>query len=670
MNQRWSRRTLIALILIFTLGVLPGASIVTRALQSGELFSPASGHAQIIAQGISSVPDEAAWHVVFHSINPGASVELQTQGAGFILVDTGGVLVDERERSALLAPAEAFFHTVPAMRLIPVGDRPAGVFMLDLVPLDTANDAGGGLPVFASDPFEAPGGIRDIDLARDLLAPGESTTIIANEAPVLVLVTLGAVRAESTDGTEASLRVGEAATFVGDIVLTAKGQAPASVVAAIIGREAPVSGSATPGATPAPASVGTVRATVYACPPLVNPTQASSGSCLRDPEAVALELSASDGDALRDVGPATERQGLLTWAGLASGEYVLRASGVKDGFDRFFVPGLEGIDGGGSGGYRVEDGGGYLIPISGDNADYELEVFAFLEEAAGSPTPEPTEPEPSESASSSVILIETPIPGQEPSPTPTRSATATPRPAPIVTATPRAIDSALVTSTAVARPRLGSIDARVLGCLNSIDAFDPATCAQAAGGFDLRLVSANGDVVGLDQATINDDGSVTWTDLPLGTYLFQQPVLLPGATTYFVPDRPLADDGSGYVVTIGADEPVASVDVYSLPPSPAPTPVPVESQDRDGDGIPDADEIALYGTDPNNLDTDGDGYSDGDEVLIYGTDPLNPASVPVGVEEGAVPIGSRADSDGDGWLDGDEVNLGTDPLDPASFPAG
>ena len=44
---------------------LPGLSLVTRALQSGEIFSPASGHAQVIAQGVAPMPDEAVWQAVF-----------------------------------------------------------------------------------------------------------------------------------------------------------------------------------------------------------------------------------------------------------------------------------------------------------------------------------------------------------------------------------------------------------------------------------------------------------------------------------------------------------------------------------------------------------------------------------------------------------------------------
>jgi hypothetical protein len=665
----------IALVLACALCSLPGLSLVTRALQSGEIFSPASGHAQVIAQGVASMPDEAAWRVVFHSIDPGGAAELSAGGPGFILVDTGGVIVEEGTRSTLLAPAEAAFHASPTSRLIPIGERPTGVFALDLVPPDAVANAGDGIPVFASDPFSAPDGTRDIDLVRDLLEPGESTTVIGNETPVLVLVTLGAVRAEATDGSAASLRVGEATTFSGDVVLTAEGQVPSTVIAAVIGREAPVAAVAgTPGATPVPVSVGSVQVTAYACPPLVEPDQASPGRCLRDPEAVALELAMDDGAALRDVGPSTERQGLPTWVGLAGGDYVLRATGFKEGFDRFFVRGLDGIGGSGEAGFGTDESTGYLIPISADTANYALEVYVFAADEAASPTPVEAEPEPT--GNSSVILIETPVPGQTPSPTPTRAVTATPRPAPIVTATPRATESAIISSTAVARARLGTIEVRILGCVDSADAFDPANCVQAVDGFDARLVSEEGEIIELDDATIGEDGSVTWQNVPLGTYLFQQPVLLPGTATYFAADLPLAENGTGYVLTIDADEPVASVDIFNLPALPEPAADPA-LLDSDADGILDGDETAIYGTDPGSADSDLDGVADGAE-LAAGTDPLV-ADSGAGVDtdgDGLLDADEAAfgtdlgiaDSDGDGWFDGDEVSIGTDPLDAGSIP--
>ena len=684
MTRRRAGRALTALLLVAALSGLPGLGVVTRALQGGDIFSPASGHAQVIAQGIASFSGEVAWRVVFHSIDPSRSTESVTDGPGFILVDTGGVVATEEGRAALLAPAEAVFHA-SAARLSPIAGRPAGIFTIDIVGPNAAADAGGGIPVFASDRFSPPRGGRDVDLVRDLLEPGESTTVIGNETPVVVLVTLGQIRAEASDGSAMSLRVGEAATFSGDIVLTSEGQAPATFVTAVIGREAPLPAAAgTPGATPVAESVGSVQLTVYACPPLVGVAEASPGRCLRDPEAVSLQLAAIEDDAVRDVGPSTERQGLPTWSGLPGGEYVIRATGFKDGFGRFFVRALEGIDGGGEEGYGAGQSGGYVIPISADAADYALEVYVFAAGAEATPsaaetvtaatTPEATA---TQTGMPSVIQIETAVPGASPTPT------ATSRPEPIVTATPRPTRTAIITSTAVARPRRGSVDVRVFACADSIETFDPANCAQAVDAFEVQLVAEDGGIIGMDEATIGNDGSITWEDLPLGSYLLQQPLLLPGTETYYVLDLPLADDGSGYVVTIAADDPVASVDIFGLPPSPvaaAPT-APPAGLDTDADGLLDADETAVYGTDPANPDSDLDGVGDGAEVTA-GTNPLAadaPAVQPAADSDGDRLLdGDEAafgtdpanpDSDGDGWFDGDEVNLGTAPLDATSFPA-
>ena len=680
---------------------LPGLALSIRAMQSGEIFSPASGHAQVIAQGVANLSGNSVWRTVFHSVAPGEDAELPLSGPGFILVDTGGVIIDDEGRSALLAPAEAVFTTGGVALLAVIGERPAGVFAINAVSPDDAADAGGGIPVYASAPFEVPPGERDFNLVRDLLEPGESTTVIGDAAPVLVVVTLGAVSVEASDGSSANLRVGEAATFTGDVVITADGQAPSTFVAAVIGRETSRTAIGTPGATPRPVAVGSVQLTLYACPPLVSPGDASPGRCLRDPEAAALALDSLD-DPARDVGPSSERQGLPTWVGLPGGEYALRASSFKDGFGRFFVQGLEGVTGEGNEGFPAAEDGGYLIPISSDAADYSLEVYVLAPgdgatpAAAASTTPIPTAPtapaaEATEEATApagpteipSVIQIETAVPGgPTATPRPRATSTPTPRPNPIARATVVATERPLVNSTAVARPSQGTVGVRVFGCQDSIDLFNPANCAQSADGFDVRLISEDGETIALTDATIESDGSVSWKNLPLGTYLFQQPVMLSGAVTYYAPEFTLAENGAGYVVTIDTDEPVAAIDVYNLPPPPAalsPTVAPV-ALDSDLDGIPDADETGIYGTDPVNADSDFDGVLDGAE-LGAGSDPLvaDPAAADVDSDGDGLLDGdeaafstdpSSADSDGDGWFDGDEVNIGTDPLDGASFPVG
>jgi hypothetical protein len=429
----------------------------------------------------------------------------------------------------------------------------------------------------------------------------------------------------------------------------------------------------------------------------VTAASASADTCLRDPEAVALTLSAIDGPELRDVGPSRERQGRPAWTGLPAGDYALQATEFKDGFGRFFVRGLDGLADGAEAGFPAGVRGGYVVPV-GDVADYMLEVFALGPAGDDSPTPaaistpqsvvtpEPTAaPGPTGTAGPTAIPSVIEIEGEESGLMPLPTATATPRPSPLATATPRAAARPIVTSTAVARPRLGLIELRVFGCANPIEIFDPASCAQAVDGFDVRLIDEDGAVIGLDQATIGNDGVMVWEDLPLGSYLVQQPVLLPGATTYYVPDLPLNADSSGYIATIDRENPVATIAIYSLPPSAPPTVAPVEQTalDSDGDGLPDADETGIYGTGPGIADTDGDGVSDGAEIAA-GTNPLV-ADATAPVDTGGDSDGDRLadadeaafgtdpnnpDSDGDGYYDGDEVNLGTNPLDPASVPSG
>ena len=686
----------LALGLILVLGGLPGIALVTKALQASEIFAPTSGHAEVIAQGVATLPHDVAWRAVFYSVNPGSSTELGGDGPGFALVDTGGVVVDAASQTKLLAPSEAAFRSVAA-QVTPLGDRPAGLFTIDAVSPDRAKEAGNGIPVFASESFAAPTGQRDIDLVRDVLAPGESTTVIGNETPVLVLVTLGAMQVQASDGASASLRVGEAGTFSGDIVLTAQGQAPSTFVAAVIGREVPAA-AGTPGATPQASAVGSVQVTVYACPPLVTARDASPGRCLRDPEAAALELVS--GASEQSVGPSGERQGLPTWSGLSGGEYVLRASSFKPGFNRFLVRGLQGADGQGADGYAAGSGG-YVVPISADAADYSLEVYVLASgesapqtaatpapaaattatpapAATATPQPEATEPPSTLPESQSVIQIETAVPGSAP--------TATPRPQPTATPRPRPTERPIVNSTAVARPSRGTVTVRIWGCNESIDNFDPANCAQASSGFDVQLVTEGGDILGLGDARVGNDGTVTWRGLPFGTFVFQQPGMLAGAATYYAPDLDLAPDGAGYIVSISADEPTVTADVYDLPAAAAAQPTVAPTQlDSDGDGISDSDEINVYGTDPQNADSDFDGVFDGDEVAA-GTNPLvadNPAFADQGgagdSDGDRLSDGDEAafgtdpnnpDTDGDGWFDGDEVNLGTDPLDANSFPSG
>lgn len=80
---------------------------------------------------------------------------------------------------------------------------------------------------------------------------------------------------------------------------------------------------------------------------------------------------------------------------------------------------------------------------------------------------------------------------------------------------------------------------------------------------------------------------------------------------------------------------------------------PVLATDSDSDGLSDAEETAVYHTDPQQSDTDGDGYSDGLEVQ-NGFSPL------VGGRAKAIDTDSDKDYLNDAW----EIAAGTDLLNP------
>lgn len=96
------------------------------------------------------------------------------------------------------------------------------------------------------------------------------------------------------------------------------------------------------------------------------------------------------------------------------------------------------------------------------------------------------------------------------------------------------------------------------------------------------------------------------------------------------------------------------------------------SVDTDGDELSDADEIAIYGTDPNNLDTDGDGFADGLEISSeYSPLSTNDAKLSTldtdndGLwDDWEIALGTsvtKPDTDNDGYTDGVEMKNGYDP---------
>lgn len=181
--------------------------------------SPASGHAQVVAQGLVAFPGgEHHWAVASATVTAAGSA-LAPTGPTFVLADgPGGVLVGPSGEPPAwrLAPGEAAFDDVPlnAQSVATVDNA--------LILISPATGSG-------TNPFTPGQGVRDVDLVRDVLNTNEAL-LLESEVSVLVIVTEGAVTTGDT-----TIAAGSAVALSGDITMINREPEPAVVVAAVIG---------------------------------------------------------------------------------------------------------------------------------------------------------------------------------------------------------------------------------------------------------------------------------------------------------------------------------------------------------------------------------------------------------------------------------------------------
>src|SRR5215207_7948711 len=301
------RRIIMALVCLTALLVAP--AVAMAFLQSPDEPSPATGTAQVVAQGVMTIDArDVAWQIVERTGPLPANAARLTSRLGFLIVESGVLLVEDLTSGvqSRLPAGEAMVTGAGNEQIrAALGADPALYHELSLVDA-TESVAEDATLLFTSDPFAGPGTRHDVDLLQDTLAAGTQMAIPAGALPTLVLVRTGAVDIALASGDIISLGVGEAVSLTGGVQVTAAGDG-ATVVVVSVGPVVPslARAAATPAAgrrvIDAPDATATAASAVNAATPVPTTDEQGSGPLAEDEAPVEVAGSVDrDGDGLDD----------------------------------------------------------------------------------------------------------------------------------------------------------------------------------------------------------------------------------------------------------------------------------------------------------------------------------------------------------------------------------
>lgn len=553
------------------LAVACWAVLLPRLATFAQDGDQAGSPVQIVAHGLMAMPAETmVWQSEVQRAVVPPRAEAVAQPGGFVLADTGALAVTDAEGKPLqrLAPGEAAWIEPGATRaIVSLEERSASYLRVSLIPASFVPEDPGAAS--HSDPFPAPPGVADVNLARDVLERGEELTIDSGPSPAWLQVTGGKVFVAFENGEIGEVAAGAPVLFAGPVTLSGASRGPAAFVIARLGPQLPArmtlrdpnappvaSPAATPLATPlASREVAALAVSAWLCPPGYD-RSAPLLACTVPAAGVRFtaEAEGTAGNVL------TDAAGEAAFTALTPGPVVLRAH-LPPGASAS-VMSCRNLRGDAIG--RVRD----------DALDLALEPDSRAQCAW---FVEPGDVWPA--AQLSVTVLACP---------------------PGMTAAALHPEFCLPDATGVALEL--RIDNAVL---------EPTQVGEGLWGWG-PLLESHYDLavtefpVGFTGAALDGDADggedlfslrVGDDPAPLRTLYLLQP---PAANA-----AELDSDADGLS---DAQEPALGADPYLA--------------DSDGDGLADGDEVGFYGTDPLLADTDGDGLDDQAEVAVHFTNPF------------------------------------------------
>jgi hypothetical protein len=230
-----------------------------------------SAHGAVVAQGVVDLPDGTPqWRVGQNRLTAAGEPADLPAGLHFVLAEAATVDVSTDELVYRLGSGEAALLDDGSGARAAAAGADTTYWTIELV---QEGPIGSGA---VGEPFPLAAGPHDIDLRRDVLAPGEILPVTGRDAPVLVLVTSGSVTV-TAEGAATEVATGRAATFAGDVAIRNMGVEPAVVAAVTIASTlaGPVAPSSTTPTATAPATASTAPGST--APPTTAPDRDGDG---------------------------------------------------------------------------------------------------------------------------------------------------------------------------------------------------------------------------------------------------------------------------------------------------------------------------------------------------------------------------------------------------------
>jgi hypothetical protein len=377
-----------ASVLVVVVLVACGALLAPAAARQGDTgFSPGTGRAPVIAQGVVALPEgDAVWRTIrTRAILPDAA-PFETRPLGFVLASSGPLLLVDAETGEQTRLGTGEAALVPAgtsQQRSSLGTTPVPYLAIELVPADAPPPPADGIVLQPGQPFPAPPGLHDLDLVSGTLIGGETFALPDSGSKNVILITGGAANVGRPGGQPVVLIAGEAASFSGELeVSVAPGDADsgdgANFVVAVIGPEVPQPSLPASGATATAAGTneatetspgeGSITLQVFSCPPGMDSATLAAAACSPASGEFDVTLSGTALPAPLTLLDAASDGVSFAWAELPLGDYVIAEAVLPAGATTYALA-AENSAGTPETGFRVR--------LDAGNPDLAVRIYNF-----------------------------------------------------------------------------------------------------------------------------------------------------------------------------------------------------------------------------------------------------------------------------------------------------